>query len=453
MAHSLTDSSEVASLSADAPTLGQRIVAALPVMYARGVSLHDAKGKTHWRSGTYPGPVELVAIRTALECFTGNAAPARMDQALPDGSSAVLLRSKDQDGEFAGFIMLLIDHRKLRGKGRAAPDLPIPVMRAAREWGLMAATERSDANSDTPNIDEATAAAVLTSNVPDNTGSLKHKRLLKRFEKMREFPIALFAQRLVPLQPDCRIRRFEILMRRDGPEIANVAPRAYLQIAASQGLGTIVDRRVVSHFTNWWKTQPKVFTDQPTQFSINLSTTSLTDRHFHEFTRASIAAAQMQSAALCFEIDQRRCRGAVSNIAILAEQLHAAGGGLVIDGFGMHEESIELLRLPGLRLLKLERQLTDGAANSRFQQAVIAGIAHMARVAGVHTVAKQVESADEFPLLTGLGIDFVQSFASSPPVRLESIPDECAAQEVVDSQTETADESAVGIPAFLRAPD
>ena len=87
----------------DAGSVGRRIVAALPTMFARGVSLHDASGHCHWRSGAGVGPAEHIAVRAALEAFVGQTAPARMDQHLPDGTSAILINSRSSDFECTGF--------------------------------------------------------------------------------------------------------------------------------------------------------------------------------------------------------------------------------------------------------------------------------------------------------------------------------------------------------------
>jgi EAL domain-containing protein (putative c-di-GMP-specific phosphodiesterase class I) len=45
----------------------------------------------------------------------------------------------------------------------------------------------------------------------------------------------------------------------------------------------------------------------------------------------------------------------------------------------------------------------------------------MARVLGMHTVAKRTESAAEQEWLTALGVDFVQSNSMAPPVAIESL--------------------------------
>jgi EAL domain-containing protein (putative c-di-GMP-specific phosphodiesterase class I) len=45
----------------------------------------------------------------------------------------------------------------------------------------------------------------------------------------------------------------------------------------------------------------------------------------------------------------------------------------------------------------------------------------MARVAGIHSVAKKVDHQDEHPLLTALGVDFVQGYGNATPAPLDAI--------------------------------
>jgi hypothetical protein len=118
-----------------ASTCGQRIVSSLPLLWAKWVSLHDAAGNIYWHQGEVLGPAEREAIRVALESFVGGGAPARVNHPLQRDRTALLLRAEDDTNTFVGFVMLVVDDRWLRGKGTAAPDLPIPVVRAVREWG------------------------------------------------------------------------------------------------------------------------------------------------------------------------------------------------------------------------------------------------------------------------------------------------------------------------------
>ncbi len=453
------DSGDTILSCLDAGSLGRRVVTALPTMFARGVSLHDATGHCHWRSAGEAGPSEHIAVRAAQEAFVGQTAPARADQNLMDGTTAILLNSRSSSFEFAGFVMLIVPTSRLRSVGRAAPDLPIPVIRAARHWGDLAAMHAAanapankSANASTAEHPAAVVGDTVIQPVTlkelagERTASERIERV-RCAEALRKFPIALVAQRLMPLHADTRIRRYEILLRGGAEHAPDNAPHALLRDAEVFGLGAVLDRRVVTALVSWLRQHEQVWTAEPSQFSVNLSLTSLADPNFMQYARIAIDSAALPPGTIVFEIDQHRARDEYAQISALAEACRSVNTGLVLDNFTLHNNSVDLLMLPGLRLLKLDRKLTTELAKSRSGQAVVAGIAQMARVAGVHSVAKQIESTDEHALLAELGVDFVQSFASSAPVALDTLRTDITRRTIVDAAIDEYAE----IPAYLAA--
>jgi hypothetical protein len=126
-----------------AGTYAQRITAALPLRWAQRLSMHDNRGNVCWQSTGVWGPAERDAVRLAVERFGGNSAPARADHELPEHRTAVLLRASDATNVFRGFIMLVVDSRRLKGKGQAFFDLPVPVQRAAHDWAARLASTQA----------------------------------------------------------------------------------------------------------------------------------------------------------------------------------------------------------------------------------------------------------------------------------------------------------------------
>jgi hypothetical protein len=125
-----------APLDALAGIYAQRIIAALPLKWSRRISMHDSRGSVCWQSPGAWGPAELDAVRLAMERFVGQSAPSRADHELPEQRTAVLIRAADLGNAFRGFVMLVVDNQRLRGKGKSVHDLPVPVQRAAQEWAV-----------------------------------------------------------------------------------------------------------------------------------------------------------------------------------------------------------------------------------------------------------------------------------------------------------------------------
>ena len=93
---------------------------------------------------------------------------------------------------------------------------------------------------------------------------------------------------------------------------------------------------------------------------------------------------------------------------------------------------IDLLLQPGVRLVKLDPELTQDLVNDRASQARVAAIAQAARIAGVHVVAKKVESAESQALLHALGVDFMQGYGASAPQPLDFLDSQLGERRIID---------------------
>ena len=414
-----------------ASTCGQRIVAALPLLWAKWVSLHDAAGEIYWHQGDVLGPAEREAIRVALESFAGGGAPSRVNHALQRDRTAVLLRAEDDARNFVGFVMLVVDDRWLRGKGTAAPDLPIPVVRAVREWGItLASGAQGPVEGPAPTAQEADLPPALA---PLDVKAPVDDTQVERFlERLRLFPMELHAQHLTPIQAGIRIRRYEILMRVAGPPGSASAPQDLIAEAETLGLGSSLDQRVVEELVHWLAERSEVWSTEPAQFSINLTAGALSDAGFLKFVRLCLERPQLPRGLIAFEAQHEFCAQAPVYFAQLAAQLDEAGAGVVIDNFVLSATGIDLLLQPGVRLVKLDPGLTQDLVNDRSNQARVAAIAQAARVAGVHVVAKKVESAESQALLHALGVDFMQGYGTSAPQPLGVLDSRLDERRIID---------------------
>jgi EAL domain-containing protein (putative c-di-GMP-specific phosphodiesterase class I) len=238
---------------------------------------------------------------------------------------------------------------------------------------------------------------------------------------LRKSPITLNVQRLVPLSKGGQLKRYEVLLR-SGPEAAqNVAPQAMLKSAVENGLGSMIDRRVISELIGWLVRHPDIWQANEVMFSVNLTTTALHDEHFIKFVELCLAKSSLSKGTIAFEIDAATALTLSDKISDVAIALHRLGCPLILDDFRLRTECFELMRLPGVRYLKLSPEITAKMRTDKVSQAAITGVVQMARVLGMHTCAKRTENSAEQEWLTALGVDFVQSNAVSPPVSIDTL--------------------------------
>jgi EAL domain-containing protein (putative c-di-GMP-specific phosphodiesterase class I) len=244
---------------------------------------------------------------------------------------------------------------------------------------------------------------------------------------MRKSPIALHVQHLVPLAKGSQLKRYEVLLRSGSEEAPNAAPQAMLKAAVENGLGSMIDRRVITELIGWLVRHPNTWQTNEVMFSVNLTTTALHDEHFIKFIDLCLVKSSLPKGTIAFEVDAPTALTLAHKISDVASALHRLGCPLVLDDFALRTECFELLRLPGVRYLKLAPDITSKMRTDKVSQASITGIVQMARVLGMHTVAKRTDTATEQEWLTALGVDFVQSNAISPAVTIDSLHKPAAA--------------------------
>jgi EAL domain-containing protein (putative c-di-GMP-specific phosphodiesterase class I) len=428
----------------DYDSLCQQIRVAMEPVRAQAVSLHDESGDLLWLTESSMGPDEHHAVQQAFESFASGSGPTAVAYDLGDSRSAVLFRVTDAKRAMVGAAMVIVDTRAVgqneRGAGqlltqkllrvlgtfavtrrRLEPAAPVPAPKAA-STAAPAARAAPTHDIELPELtltpmSEITLPAPMPRVATPANGSTEIDRLNAT---LRNIPIALYVQRLMPLTKGSTQKRFEVLLR-STVDPQNSAPQAMLKAAADHGLGSMIDRRVLAELVGWLVRNPGVYQDDDGRFSVNLTKTALHDEHFVKFVSTCLAKAALPPQTIAFEIDAALAITSGGRIAELAAALHRLGCPLVLDDFGLKTECFELLRLPGLKYIKLAPSITKQMRTDKVSQAAITALVQMARVLGLYTVAKHTASGAEQEWMTALGVDFVQSNALSAAVPIESL--------------------------------
>jgi EAL domain-containing protein (putative c-di-GMP-specific phosphodiesterase class I) len=303
---------------------------------------------------------------------------------------------------------------------------PAPVTPPARM--APAATPSAPAAAARGPAAPAASMAAVRQTVGNGSGTSGHRpqgevtpEIDRLHAALRRSPIALHVQRLVPLTKGSQLKRYEVLLRSKSETAPNAAPQAMLKAAVDNGLGSMIDRRVVTELIGHLVHHPEIWKSTAVMFSVNLTTTALHDEHFIKFVGLCLAKSLLPRGMIAFEIDTATAVKLADKMAEVAAALHRLGCPLVLDDFAMKTECFALLRLPGVHYVKLAPDITAKMRTDKLSQAAITAVVQMARVLGMHTVAKRTETTAEQEWLTALGVDFVQSNSMSPPVAIDSL--------------------------------
>jgi EAL domain-containing protein (putative c-di-GMP-specific phosphodiesterase class I) len=377
------------------------------------VSLHDADGEAEWLSESSLGPDEHRAALDALALFEAEEERAVIVQDLGSARSALVLRVANYEHELLGAVMLIVDSRTARHlEGNLEELLTLSVQRALHQYGKIRETQRAKQAAGHPDAPARDAAP---------PGSAVDPELDRLSDALRSSPIELHVQRLVPLRPDTERRRYEVLLRSKASLMQNAAPRTMLKTAIANGLGSMIDRRVVTELVGWLTRHPATWQVHGLSFSVNLTRTSLHDPNFVRFVELCIVKAGVPRGTIGFEIDIPTALRSASLMPDLAAALERLGCPLILDDFVAENDCLELLQLPGVSMLKVAATATARSRTDRISKAAITALVQRARAQKIFTVAKRVRSRADEQWLSDLGFDFVQSHAFSLPVTIGSL--------------------------------
>lgn len=419
----------------EAESLFHRLERALPCARVHELLLHDASGELFWRSGSAGTSAMPRDLHEALDAFVVGIATDHLRVPLDKGRIALLLPARTADGTLAGTVTALVDSDAL---GAFAPDqnLTTPELRsalaelaevlasaAALEADLRKASQidsgAAGRKTGGPAGRRATSAAgaagsaaeAQTAASPAADASTELDRVFSRISGQ---PFELHVQPLARVRGAAKSHCFEVLLR-SPTEGLDVAPRELLEVARRHGLDSMIDRRVLSQLIAWLVRRRDTWTGAAPCFSVNLSQTSLREEHFLRFVELCLKKSALPAGWIAFEVPEAVCVAQREAARRAISALAALGCPIVIDDFSMHPESLALFEMPGIRLAKLDPQLTGRVLQSRVAAARVTGMIEALKLLEVQIVAKRVERDAEREWLTAQGVDFVQSFALAPP--------------------------------------
>ena len=346
--------------------LGRALLLALGPWRAQAFSLHDSAGDTLWLSTGTIGPDEQGFVLSALDVFALEPHRNCIHRKLDDGRRALFLAARNPLGGCSGIGFAIIE-------GGTVDDSRVvtPAVRALLQRFSMLLAPPADKRPS-----QAAAAPDLDSSarldLPDNT------------------PIRARAYKR--LQPGGGTRRYEV----------SIAP-----------LGAQHDAAVFERVVDWLVQHRHRYITKPASFAISISAAAVFDRGFASRFEACLTHNEIDEglvmlivpAAAWSEQPER-----TQPLLDLCERLHCR---VILDDFVLNNAALKLLRSKAIRMLKLSAELTTEAMQERYPRALLSACTHIARVLGIHCIAKRVTSNTASRWLATAGVDYIDPFNAS----------------------------------------
>src|SRR3954468_7082856 len=206
-----------------------------------------------------------------------------------------------------------------------------------------------------------------------------------------------------------KIVQEELLVRMrgtNGPDQV-LTPAEFLPDAERCGLIGLVDR--------WMSAHAVALSRKGRRAEVNLSAVSIGDDEFTARLEQWIDRAGVNPSNLVFEITETAALEQLDLAVDFADRLTRLGCQFALDDFGTGFGSLTHLRVLPVRYLKIDTSFVRNAATNSDDQAMLRGIAAIARELRVLTVAEGFEDARTLQLVSDIGIDYAPAFHIGRP--------------------------------------
>jgi EAL domain-containing protein (putative c-di-GMP-specific phosphodiesterase class I) len=211
-----------------------------------------------------------------------------------------------------------------------------------------------------------------------------------------------------------RIVAVEALLRWTHPDLGNVTPLEFIELAERTGaiveLGAWALNRAVAQAAAW------AANGLALDVAVNVSARQLGDPAFPAFVADCLERHGLPAERLSLELTESIVMERRGDAADRLEELTATGLRLAIDDFGTGYSSLQRLRALPVNTLKVDRSFVDGLHTDPHDEAIVTATLSMARTMGLDVVAEGVENDAQAGKLLDLGCGLAQGFLFSRPL-------------------------------------
>jgi hypothetical protein len=362
----LSESSVVSARRRTIPEeLGRQLLVQLAVCRPQWLSLHDADGETLWLSGGSIGPDEHACVLQAFDVFTLEPRRMSIQRKLEDGRRALFLAARDPLGGCSGVVFAPIELAQVEEQRLLAPAVKALVQRFSM---LLAPPVELRPGAAAPAETDPAEAVALPEGAP------------------------IHARSYTRLQQGGGTRRYEI----------SIAPS-----------GTQHDATVIERVADWLAQHRQRYIARPASFTIAVSASAAIDPEFARRVEQVLSQIEMHEGTLILLLPAAAWAQHPQRLAPLLDASERVNCHVMLDDFELKEAGLGLLRHKAIRMLKLRAELTTAAMDERYSRAMLSSCLQIARVLGIHCVAKGVSGTTASRWLANAGVDYVDPATTS----------------------------------------
>jgi diguanylate cyclase (GGDEF)-like protein len=223
--------------------------------------------------------------------------------------------------------------------------------------------------------------------------------------------------------PNGVVRSAEALVRWPHPERGMVSPGDFLPVAQRCGLLRELDLWVLRTAAFEAATWPPAADGRPASVAVNLAGLLPGDPDFLTIVSDIVDEAGLAWDRLVLELVETSLVALAPHALVAMAELAARGVRFAVDDFGTGYSSLARLKTLPAQVVKVDRAFVTGIAEDPADFAVARAVVDMAKAMNRTTVAEGVETAEQFHVLRGIGVDAYQGWLFSRALKPADLRD------------------------------
>jgi len=208
---------------------------------------------------------------------------------------------------------------------------------------------------------------------------------------------------------------YEALCRWDVPELGEVSPEVFIQIAEDLNLVQLIDFWTIAAVE---RAYPELVKLGGQMITINVSAQTLGNDH-EFFTAVDLILPKIRDAhfSLVFELTETSIIKNQIDLNASLTSLRKRGAKIAIDDFGTGQTSLSIISSLPTDFVKLDGSLLQAERPDLSKGLLELGI-KFANLVGAKVIVEKVETEADFDLALEVGADYVQGWLFGKPIRL-----------------------------------
>lgn len=247
----------------------------------------------------------------------------------------------------------------------------------------------------------------------ETTASARPQYLDALLQEFRDSTFQIYLQPLYSIEQD-KVYAAEGLVRKIDPHGKMHAPFEFIHMMEQERMISMVDyemlRQACELLVKWKDVWPDF------RVGCNFSRITLAEPDYLNTVDKILAETGADPKRLTFEITEGSQGIQLESMGSLLDALRARGITLALDDMGTEAACLEMLYLPQIQNVKIDRSLICRAENSEREQIVISGLIELCHKLGMLCVAEGIETSSQVELLKKLGCDRLQGYKIGKPM-------------------------------------